>query len=269
MNAGQLATRSLKRILVEAAESGLEATEYEDFLASMNDFMADLEAKRIIVGYTPVDNLADEITVPAGAIRGMISNLAIEVAPDFGGYVSPALVKQAKEGMNTLRQIGLELPATSVDPNLPRGSGNDDDEFNSFTHFYQFRNAALLVLAGNTRPTEFPTTFSRVVGFWGVEDLSGYAGDINGRVTHTGKILRNANTKAVLSATGDGDYKFTFAVNGTPLAYSVSATLSATPSDIVLTQLIPLSPGNYLEVWVEHSLSNPCTVIDAEFGIVS
>lgn len=121
----QVAAASLKRILVQGADAPLEADEYQDFIFALNNYMLDLDASGITLGYTAVSTLGDEVTVPTGALRGIIANMAIEVAPDYNGQISPGLVKAAKDGLQTMRLIGQTIPTTAFPSTLPRGSGND------------------------------------------------------------------------------------------------------------------------------------------------
>lgn len=125
--AAQLIKQSLQEILVQASESPLEADEYRDCIFVLNSFMADLEANGVDLDYTPIDSLSDEITVPAGAIMGLVSNLAILVAPQFGKSVSLELVKKAKKGMATIYRLGQTVAITEYPDTLPRGSGNTAD----------------------------------------------------------------------------------------------------------------------------------------------
>ena len=99
----QVAKASLQRILVQASEAPLQPDEYADFIFAMNNYMGELDAQGVKLGFTTVSGLGDEVTIPTGALRGVIANLAIEVSPDYNGIVSPGLVKAAKEGMNTMR----------------------------------------------------------------------------------------------------------------------------------------------------------------------
>ena len=99
----QVAKAALQRILVQASEAPLEADEYQDFIFAMNNYMAMLDASGISLGYTVVSDLADEVTIPAGALRGLIANMAIEVSPDYGGVVSDGLIKAAREGVKTMQ----------------------------------------------------------------------------------------------------------------------------------------------------------------------
>ena len=106
--------------------------------------MAQLDAQGIMLGYTEVSDLGDELTVPAGALRGIIAIMAIEVAPDFGGVVSDGLAKAAREGMNTMRTIGGRMGPTALPSTLPIGAGNEDDSFGYSGHFYPESEAEIL-----------------------------------------------------------------------------------------------------------------------------
>lgn len=121
----QVATAALKRILVQGADAPLEADEYQDFIFALNNFMLALDAEGITLGYTEVSDLGDEVTVPTGALRGIIANMAIEVAPDYNGTISPALANAAAEGMQVMRIIGQTISPASYPSTLPIGSGNE------------------------------------------------------------------------------------------------------------------------------------------------
>lgn len=132
----QVAAASLKRILVQGADAPFEADEYQDFIFALNNYMLALDAEGVTLGYTEVSDLGDQVTVPTGALRGIIANMAIEVAPDYGGQVSPALVKAARDGLQTMRLIGQTVPATAYPSTLPIGSGNDCNSAYLTSRFY-------------------------------------------------------------------------------------------------------------------------------------
>jgi len=120
----QVAKAALQRILIQADESDLQASEYDDFIFALNNYMLSLNAEGIQLGYTEVSSLADEVTVPTGALRGIIANMAIEVAPDYNGKVSEALVVAASAGLRAMRLLGQSMGQTEYPSTLPRGSGN-------------------------------------------------------------------------------------------------------------------------------------------------
>jgi|TARA_R110001583_G_scaffold36303_1_gene119664 hypothetical protein len=154
----QVAKASLQRILVQASESVLEPAEYSDYIFSLNNYMTELDAQGIQLGFTEVSDLGDDVTIPAGALRGVIANMAIEVSPDYGGVISDGLVKAAREGMNTMRQIGQSMGTSKYPGTLPKGSGNDGGWDGSFGYFYPDSEADILAETTGAISLETDTT---------------------------------------------------------------------------------------------------------------
>jgi len=140
----QVAKASLQRILVQASEAQLEPDEYQDFIFAMNNYMAQLDAQGISLGYTEVSDLGDTVTIPTGALRGLIANMAIEVSPDYGGVISEGLVLAARQGLQTMRTIGQRIRASALPSTLPLGSGNEDESWGLNGHFYPDQEAEIL-----------------------------------------------------------------------------------------------------------------------------
>lgn len=145
----QVAKASLQRILVQASEAPLEAADFQDFIFSMNTYMLALDAQGITLGYTEVSDLGDTVTIPTGALRGLIANMAIEVAPDYGAEISPGLALQARDGLAAMRRLGVSTPRSSFPSTLPIGSGNEGND-HDLTHFYPDEEA--LILAETSGP---------------------------------------------------------------------------------------------------------------------
>jgi len=127
-----LAKKSLQRILVQGSEAPFEPDEYADYLDALNDYMKQLEAQGIDLGFTTVVSMNDEVTVPPGALRGIIANMAIEVSADYGVVVSDALVIAARQGLQTMRLLGQSVPLSANPSTLPVGSGNYAHNANPF-----------------------------------------------------------------------------------------------------------------------------------------
>jgi hypothetical protein len=139
----QVAKASLQRILVQASEAELQPDEYQDFIFAMNNFMLALDAEGVSLGYTEVSDLGDEVTIPTGALRGLIANMAIEVAPDYNGTVSPGLQLAANEGLKVMRLLGQRIPTSKFPSTLPIGSGNESI-WPADAHFYPDSEADIL-----------------------------------------------------------------------------------------------------------------------------
>jgi hypothetical protein len=130
----QVAKASLQALLVQASEAPLEADEYQDFIFAMNNYMTSLAANGVNLGYTAVTDIGDEVTVPQGAIHGIIANMAIVIAPQFGAVVPQGVAMSASEGMKAMRKLGQFITPTRRPSILPRGSGNES--FGRTSHFY-------------------------------------------------------------------------------------------------------------------------------------
>lgn len=140
----QVAKAALQRIVVQGSEAPLEASEYADFIDSLNNYMTSLDASGIDLGYTVVTNISDTVTVPAGALRGIIANMAIEVAPDYGAQIPESLVVAARQGLETMRLLGQRIIASANPSTLPRGSGNYQNGWGTTDPFYPDLEADIL-----------------------------------------------------------------------------------------------------------------------------
>ena len=135
--AGDIIKDALGEIVVLGAEAPLEAVDAQAGIRYLNRMMAAFDADGIDLGYTEVSNLSDAITVPAGAIAGMVSQLAVMLFAQFSqGEPIPAdLVARALSGKNTMRNLAVTVGATEYPSTLPIGSGNEGDRTHN-DHFY-------------------------------------------------------------------------------------------------------------------------------------
>lgn len=259
--AGDIIQTALKRVLVQASDAPLEPDEYQDALDSLNDLMAAYEADGIRLGYTPVDNVEDEVTVPPGARRGIIANLAIEISADYGGNITAALSRQASEGMQTLRKLGRAAINSVLPDTLPAGSGNDNCYGYGSAYFAEV-STAMLTLSGNALETVFTATDTpvRVNGFWRGEASNWLRADITGTVVSTALGDIDADVRITLSATGNSTCTFRIMKNGVS-QQSASAALTASPATVTLAKLVTLSLGDYVELWVEDDLATEAVVV--------
>lgn len=128
-------TSALQEILVQASEQPIEGDEFQDGVRYLNRMMAEFDAAGIALGYTKVSDPDDAITVPDGAINGMIFNLAIRLAQSYDAAVSQTLAIAANESLVAMRNIGVTMQQTQYGGTLPIGSGNEGDSYN-WTHYY-------------------------------------------------------------------------------------------------------------------------------------
>jgi hypothetical protein len=156
--AASLIKSALQEILVQASESELGAAEFQDGVKYLNRMMDRFASQGINLGYTAVSNLGDAITVPGGAIDGMVSNLAKRLFPQFsspGTAIDPILVQEASDGLEAMRTLGISVSSSSL-AGSPIGSGSEDD-FNNW-HFYPGEDEGILTEQEGFIATESETT---------------------------------------------------------------------------------------------------------------
>lgn len=134
--AGQVVKAILGKIIVGAAEETLQPNETVDTIFAMNNYMTALDADGINLGYTIVSSIDDEITVAPGAIQGIIFNVAVMIAPDYGAVVTPAMIDGAKLGLSAMRKLSRDIQPMTLPSTMPIGSGNEDSFTDSDQHFF-------------------------------------------------------------------------------------------------------------------------------------
>lgn len=113
----------LQEVLVYSSEQPLEAVDFEFVVRYMNRYMAQL-AVTVPLGYTKVSNPTDLITIPDGAMNGLIFNVALRILNSFDVTVGQRLEQNAKEGLDAMRKIARNNVITKHPSTLPIGSGN-------------------------------------------------------------------------------------------------------------------------------------------------
>ena len=145
---GQAVRAILQEIVTLGAESDFEASEVDDTIFAMNNFMTELDANGANLGYTVVDSVSDTITIPDGAIMGLIKNVALLMAPQFDAIATGLLISQARKSLKTMTNLGLNLQPAQFPCTLPVGSGNETNDFN-FEHFYPCPDVTILTETNN------------------------------------------------------------------------------------------------------------------------
>lgn len=122
--AAQILKAALQEILVQTSEAPLEADEYQDAIFALNSMMNEFEGGGLNLGWSDIENLGDEITSPTSINSAIVSNLAIRLAPQFLGSVTPELMMKADRGFKLMNKIGISIQETLLPNGLPIGSGN-------------------------------------------------------------------------------------------------------------------------------------------------
>jgi hypothetical protein len=139
----------LQELVVQGSEAPIEADESQTAMRYMNRYMFMLDADGIKLGYTEVSNLGDTITIPNGAIMGMIKNVAAFISSQFDVPISMQLASDAREGLRVMTKLGTSIIASNMPCTLPIGSGNEVDGLNNDFHFYTCPENTITTEQGN------------------------------------------------------------------------------------------------------------------------
>lgn len=156
VKAREVIVDALEDLVVQADEAPIEQSEANAALRLLNDMMMDWDVVGITLGYTYLVDLADELTVPLGAIRGIKANLALELAPKYNVPLSAELIRKAKEGYMTCVDLAVDMADTEYPGTLPRGSGNTAPDWFDNT-FYTDQQETILTESGGSIALEDDT----------------------------------------------------------------------------------------------------------------
>lgn len=133
--ANSLVSDILREIYVQADEQPIESIDFEVAARYVNRFMNELNATGVKIPWVDIESPSDEIYAPAGAISGIIANVAVRLCGQYDVQVSQPLVLMAETGMNAMRNIGVNIGKQNFPSTLPMGSGNDE-WLGNVSHFY-------------------------------------------------------------------------------------------------------------------------------------
>lgn len=123
--AGDIIRDAYFELLEASDEAPIEASEMQTGIRYLNRLMSRLAAQGYNLGYTNVSTPADDVTVPLGAIDGVVSNLAVSLAAQFPeGGISESLRTKAVIGLKAIRKLSVEVISSNYPDTLPIGSGN-------------------------------------------------------------------------------------------------------------------------------------------------
>jgi len=114
----------LQEVLIQASEQPIESVDFQFCLRYMNRYMTQLSVTNPL-GYTSVSLPTDAITIPDGAINGLIYNTALQILNSYDVQPSLTLIQNADESLKVIRKLSRNLQATQLPSTLPIGSGNE------------------------------------------------------------------------------------------------------------------------------------------------
>ena len=102
------------------------------------------------LGFTQVTEPDDLITVPDGAIIGIIKNLAKSLLTTYAMPLTAELAMDAKDGLQEIRRLTVTVQPTAFPCTLPIGSGNEQENTFNNQHFYACPDDELLAEQGGS-----------------------------------------------------------------------------------------------------------------------
>ena len=157
-NANAIVTDALQELVVQASEAAIPQVEAQTAIRYMNRMMDRLASRGINLGYTKVNNLGDPVTVPDGAVSGVVTNLAVEIGGQYDVPISQGLANRAMAGMDAMIDISFTIIPTSFPDTAPKGSGNTGGSFGTYqSPFYPSSAADVLTEGGNAIELESGT----------------------------------------------------------------------------------------------------------------
>jgi len=124
-----LVERALEKIGAHSIVSPASPESIDLGFETLGSMLEMWETRGIMLGVTPIGVVGDEVNEPADARNGIISNLALELAPYFDNgrdIVSQALIQSAKSGFSDIKNLYqvITIPDKVVSSTLPAGAGN-------------------------------------------------------------------------------------------------------------------------------------------------
>ena len=145
MKTGQTVVNDiLQEILVQGSEQAIQAVDAQTAIRYMNRFMASLSAQGISLGYTNITSLADSITIPDGAIEGLIYGTALRLVSTYDIQPNQFLQQNARDGLKAMRDLAVIVRPSIMPCTLPVGSGNEQNGTFNNNHFFSCEDESIL-----------------------------------------------------------------------------------------------------------------------------
>lgn len=126
----------LQEVQVQASEQAVQAVDSNTVIRYMNRFMSAIAVRGVNLGYTKIDNPTDPVTVPDGAIEGIIFNVAKRILNSYDAPLTQELQMAAREGYDAMLKLSVRIENTIMPCTLPIGSGNEGNFNSRDYHFY-------------------------------------------------------------------------------------------------------------------------------------
>lgn len=111
----QIITDALRLIGVLAEGETASPEQASDAMRRMNQMIATWEVDDIVLGYFAQSDSTAAIPIPDWAEKGVMGQLAIELAPEYGAAISPEAAKVADDGWSVIQKRCLLLKMKPAD----------------------------------------------------------------------------------------------------------------------------------------------------------
>lgn len=132
--AQQVINDALQEILVQASEQPIQPVDFQTARRYLNRMMATVPFTGL--GYTQITEPLELVTIPDAALEGVIFNLAKRLLASYDMPLTTELAMSAKEGLQEIRRLTVNILPTSMPCTLPIGSGNEQENTFNNRHFY-------------------------------------------------------------------------------------------------------------------------------------
>ena len=139
---------SLQEVLVQASEQPIEAVDFQTARRYLNRMMALTPYNGL--GFTNITNPDDLMTVPDGALMGIVKNLTVFLLSTFDMPATAELMATAKTGLQEIKLITVTVQPTAFPCTLPIGSGNEQENTFNNNHLYPCPDNELLTERGGS-----------------------------------------------------------------------------------------------------------------------
>lgn len=146
--AQQVINDALQEIVVQASEQPIQTVDFQTARRYLNRMMSTVPF--VGLGYTVVTNPSDFVTVPDAALEGIVFNLAKRLLSSYDMPLTTELMLSAKNGLNEIRRLTVNVGASSHPCTLPIGAGNESNGSYSGQHFYSCSDSEIATEQGGT-----------------------------------------------------------------------------------------------------------------------
>jgi hypothetical protein len=126
----EFVTDALGKLGIRAAETPIEAADMLLGINTYNDIMSAWDESGTKLGFVPLADESDTVRLRRGAHWAVKANLAGVLSVPFQKPISPELAAEIKAANQTLLRMTVRLGDVAQPATLPRGTGNDRDQYN-------------------------------------------------------------------------------------------------------------------------------------------